>query len=182
MVAGLAYNPIDEELVNLRKRAKDLCFKYNNTLPSLEATKKEIINELIPDNKGSFHIEPSFWCDYGLNIHLGENFYSNHNLVILDVADVIIGNNVLFGPNVAIYTAYHPLDEKTRISGIEYGKKIVIEDNVWVGGNSIILPGVTIKKGAIIGAGAVVTKDVSENTTVVGNKARPLIRKTNNEI
>lgn len=114
------------------------------------------------------HIEPDFFCDYGYNIELGENFYSNHNLVILDVAKVIIGNNVMVGPNCSILTAGHPIHYDIRNTGYEYGQRIVIEDNVWLGGNVVINPGVTIGKNSVIGSGSVVLKDTEPDSVYAG--------------
>jgi maltose O-acetyltransferase len=119
-------------------------------------------------------ITPPFSCDYGRNIRLGSAVYFNFNCVVLDVAPVTIGNHVLFGPAVQIYTAYHPLDAAERRSGIEYGKPVVLGDDVWVGGGAIVCPGVTIGAGAVIGAGSVVTRDVPPYVLAVGNPCRVL--------
>ena len=125
--------------------------------------KKEIIKKLFKKTGENFSIESPFYCDYGYNITIGEDFYANHNLVILDVCEVKFGKNIYIGPNVGIYTAGHPIDVETRNSGLEYGKKITIGDNVWIGGNVCILPGVTIGDNVTIGAGAVVTKNIHAN-------------------
>ena len=113
-----------------------------------------------------------FWCDYGYNIELGENFYSNHNLVILDAAKVSIGNDVFIGPNCSIYTSGHPLNAVERNEGLEYAKPISIGNNVWIGGNVVILPGVKVGNNVVIGAGSVVTKDILDNCVVVGNPCK----------
>jgi len=171
MLAGKMYNPMDNELYEGRKRAKKLCYEYNHLDPDNQEKKNEILTKLI--NKGDVAIfEPNFFCDYGYNITVGESFYANHNCTILDVNTVKIGDNVMFGPGVHIYTATHPLDAKSRNSGREYGLPVVIGDNVWVGGNAVICPNVKIGNNAVIGSGTVVTKDVPDNALVVGNPGR----------
>ena len=172
MMANELYYSADPELVKLRKKAKELCQKYNTTPYENTEERKMIINDLIPSNKGNFCIEPNFYCDYGINISIGNWFYANHNLVILDCCKIDIGDEVLIGPNVSILGATHPLDSKMRNSSMEYGKNIKIGNNVWIGGNVVILPGVTIGDNAVIGAGAVVTKDCEANSVYVGNPAR----------
>jgi len=118
-----------------------LIFEFNHTRPSEKEKRKEILKRLI-NAKGSFHVEAPFYCDYGYNIEVGENFYANFGCTILDVNKVQIGDNVLLGPNVQIYTAAHPTDPKERLSGKEFAKPIVIGNNVWIGGGTIICPGV----------------------------------------
>lgn len=173
MLNGELYMPDnDETLYNERIKCKTLCHKYNNLSPDKIEERKELIKQIIGKMQNKYWIEQPFYCDYGYNIELGENFYSNHNLVILDCAKVKIGNNVAIGPNCGIYTAEHPLDSETRNKGLEYAKPIAIGDNVWIGGGVSILSGVTIGDNAVIGAGSVVTKDVPENTVVVGNPAK----------
>jgi maltose O-acetyltransferase len=122
--------------------------------------------------KGNFFIEPPFHCDYGCNIEIGENFYANYNLVILDCAKVTIGDNVLIGPNVGIYTAGHPLHFELRKEELEFASPITIEDNVWIGGNVVLNPGVTIGRNSVIGSGSVVTKDTLANVVAAGNPCR----------
>lgn len=117
-------------------------------------------------------MKPTFRCDYGYNIHVGENFFANYDCVILDVCQVTIGDNCMLAPRVCIYTATHPLDAPTRISGLEYGREVKIGDNVWIGGSAVIVPGVTIGNNVVIAAGAVVTKDVPDNVVVGGNPAK----------
>jgi maltose O-acetyltransferase len=122
-------------------------------------------------------IRPPFFCDYGYNIHLGDDVFLNFNCVILDVAGVVIGDRTQIGPAVQIYAADHPRDAATRRSGLEFGRPVRIGADVWIGGGAIILPGVTIGDGAVIGAGSVVTRDVGNEQAVAGNPARPLRRK-----
>ena len=121
-----------------------------------------------------FHIANPFHCDYGSNIEIGENFFSNYGLTILDVGKVTIGDNAQIAPNVSIYTAGHPIHPDSRNSGYEYGIPVAIGDNVWIGGNAVILPGVTIGSNSVIGAGSVVTKDIPEWVIAAGNPCRVL--------
>ncbi len=172
MIRGELYNSEDEILVNERLRCKQLCYEFNN-LPFTELEKmSEIIRKLFGKVKGKFYINPVFYCDYGYNIEIGENFYSNHNLVILDCAKVIFGDNVFIGPNCGFYTAGHPLDAATRNSGQEFAKPITVGNNVWIGGNVCVMPNVTIGDNCVIGAGSVVTKSIPSNTVAVGNPCR----------
>lgn len=170
---GLVYNPnYDKELIEERKKAKDLCFKYNNILPSQYKEKKQIIKELFKSTKQEFLIEQNFWCDYGYNITIGENFYMNHNCVILDCAEVKFGDNVFVAPNCGFYTAGHPIEADKRNEGLEYAKSINIGNNVWIGGNVTILPGTSIGENTVIGAGSVVTKNIPSNVIAVGNPCK----------
>ncbi|EOD00454.1 sugar O-acetyltransferase [Caldisalinibacter kiritimatiensis] len=171
MLAGEFYNPADEELFADRERAKKLCKRFNDLEPNQYEKRLELLKELFQTEKECF-IEPNFYCDYGYNIKFGNDFYANHNCVILDVNTVTIGNNVMFGPNVQVYTATHPINPKERNSGKEMGYPIKIGDNVWVGGGAIICPGVTIGDNVVIGAGSVVTKDIPDNVVVAGNPAK----------
>lgn len=171
MLAGQLYNALDEELVREREYAKDLIFQFNNTHPSEKKLKQDILKQLIVA-KGSFHIEAPFYCDYGYNIEVGDNFYANFGCIILDVNKVSIGNNVLFGPYVQVYTATHPVDPAERLTGKEFAKPIIIGDNVWIGGGTIICPGVKIGNNTTIGAGSVVTKDIPDNAVAFGNPCK----------
>ncbi len=175
MLSGDYYNAADEELVREREYAKNLIFEFNNTRLSEKGKKEEIIRQLIIA-KGSFYIEAPFYCDYGYNIEVGENFYANHGCVILDVNKVHIGDNVLLAPNVQIYTATHPIDPTERLTGKEFAKPVTIGNNVWVGGGTIICPGVKIGDNVTIGAGSVVTKDIPDNVVAVGNPCRVIKR------
>ena len=166
----------DETLFNERIKCKTLCHKYNALSPDNLDERKELIKQIIGKTQNEFWIEQPFYCDYGYNIELGENFYSNHNLVILDCAKVKFGDNVLIGPNCGFYTAEHPLDSETRNKGLEYAKPITIGNNVWIGGGVNVLSGVTIGNNVVIGAGSVVTKSIPDNVIAVGNPAK--IRKT----
>lgn len=131
----------------------------------------KVVAELLDAPAGAF-VNPPFYCDYGKRIHVGKNFFANYNCTILDVADVTIGDNCLMAPNVAIYTAGHPVHPDSRNSGYEYGKKVTIGDNVWIGGNTVICPGVTIGSNVVIGSGSVVTKDIPDWSIAVGNPCK----------
>jgi maltose O-acetyltransferase len=136
----------------------------------------EILSELLGATGDNVYIEPTFLCDYGENIFIGNNFYANFDCVILDVCKVSIGDNVKFGPRVCVYAAGHPIDAQTRNSLLEFGKSIKLGDNVWIGGSAVILPGVTIGDNTVIGAGAVVTKDIPASVVAAGNPCK-VIRK-----
>ena len=173
MVAGELYDAGgDEELIKDRAVAKDMCFAFNNLTPSEIIKRRGIIKNLFGKTGINFHIESNFWCDYGYNISIGENFYMNHNGVILDCAKVEFGDNVFIGPNCSFYTAGHPVEIDLRNEGLEYAKPIKVGNNVWFGGNVVVLPGVTIGSNVTIGAGSVVTKDIAANTIAYGNPCR----------
>ena len=170
---GQIYNPnYDEELRTDMVNAQDLCFDYNNIQPSNLEGRKNQIKKIIGSIGENFLIEQPFMCDYGYNIEIGNNFYSNHNLIILDAAKVIIGDNVFIAPNCNIYTAHHPINVIERNKGLEYASPVKIGNNVWIGGNVIILPGVTIGDNCTIGAGSVVTKDIPANSVAYGNPCK----------
>lgn len=170
MISGDNYNSNDLTLLNARAYAKLMCQKYNNSSPLDMRPRKEILRELLGTYNDST-IEPPFYCDYGPNIHLGEFVYMNHNCVILDCAKVTIGSMTFLAPGVQIYTAGHPVDPILRRT-VEFAKPIKIGRDCWIGGNAIILPGVTIGDGVTIGAGSVVTKDIESYCVVVGNPAK----------
>lgn len=172
MLAGEIYNANCNELIEERTKVKDLCCEYNNLKPSQEQERRFMIKKILGATKERFLIEQPFICDYGYNIEIGENFYSNHNLTILDGNKVIFGDNVFIAPNCSFYTAGHPLDYQTRNSGLEYAKPIKVGNNVWFGGNVVVLPGITIGDNCVIGAGSVVTKDIPSNMVAIGNPAK----------
>lgn len=170
---GILYNAnYDEEILHDRAVCKELCDEYNRTKYSDTEKREEIIKKLVKSTKGNFLVEQPFWCDYGYNIELGKNFCSNHNLVILDGASVTFGDNVFIGPNCGFYTAGHPVDVEQRNEGLEYAHPISIGNNVWLGGNVVVLPGVSIGDNTIIGAGSVVTKDIPSNVIAVGSPCK----------
>ncbi len=162
----------DKALEQERIKVKDLCFKYNNLEPSKQEKRKSLIKEILGETKEDLLIESNFYCDYGYNISVGENFYMNHNGVILDGAKVEFGDNVFIGPNCGFYTAGHPIDYIQRNKGLEYAKPIKVGNNVWFGGNVVVLPGVTIGDNVVIGAGSVVTKDIPPNVIAHGSPCR----------
>ena len=173
MLTGQIYNAnYDKELFKKRILAKDLCQKFNNCEITKIEEKKKILEKLFQKEINIMGIEPNFYCDYGFNIYLGKNFYSNHNLVILDANKVEFGDNVFIGPNCGFYTSGHPLDYETRNKGLEYAKPIKVGNNVWIGGNVCVMPGVTIGENVVIGAGSVVNKDIPSNCVAVGNPCK----------
>lgn len=172
MVSGKIYDPLDEILTKDRSRAKLLCHKYNTLAPDLDEQKINLIKELFGKTGKVFTIEPNFFCDYGYNIEIGENFYSNHNLVVLDPAPVKFGDNVFIGPNCGFYTPEHPINAQERIKGDEFALAINVGNNVWIGGGVTVLGGVNIGDNVVIGAGSVVVKDIPSNTVAVGNPCR----------
>lgn len=169
MLAGEAYDCRDEELTRERLHARRLTRMYNSTFENEQANRHSLLKQLLGSLVGEPVVEPPFRCDYGYNIHLGSRFYANFDCVILDVAEVRIGNGCLLGPGVHIYTAAHPPDALKRARGEEYGRPVRIGDNVWIGGRAVILPGVTIGDNAVVAAGTVVTADVPGNALVAGN-------------
>ncbi|MCD7034217.1 maltose O-acetyltransferase [Metabacillus sp. GX 13764] len=172
MLDGELYLAADPELVKERVRARKLTRLYNQSVETDEDTRIDILKKLFGKTGETIYIEPVFRCDYGYNIHVGENFYANFDCTILDVCQVTIGDNCMLAPGVHIYTATHPLDPIERNSGAEFAKPVVIGDNVWIGGRAVINPGVTIGNNAVIASGAVVTKDVPDYAVVGGNPAR----------
>ena len=166
----------DPELLSERRRCKRLCSEYNNLSPLDSARMDALMRRILGRTGESFLIEQPFLCDYGYNIEIGENFYANVNCVILDEASVRFGDNVFIGPNCAFYTAGHPLDAEQRRLGLEFARPITVENDVWFGGNVVVLPGVTIGDGCVIGAGSVVTKDIPAGCLAFGNPCK-VVRK-----
>lgn len=174
MVEGEIYDASRQDFLDLLVETREKIHDFNSLRPSETAAREEILRSLFGTCGRNIHINQPFRCDYGCNIHVGENFFANFNLTILDEAPVRIGNGVLIGPNVSIYTACHPIDPDHRATLVEWAEPVTIGDNVWIGGSATILPGVTIGDGAVIGAGSVVTRDVAPRTVVAGNPARPI--------
>ena len=172
MLAGDLYNAADAALTEERKHARTLTKQINETSPGNLSLRGFLLTELLGKVGKNLIIEPPFFCDYGYNIFTGDNVFFNFNCVILDVMPVTIGGGTLFGPNVQIYTATHPLDWQERAAGLESGKPIVIGENVWIGGSVVICPGVTIGSRSVIGAGSVVTKDIPDDVFAAGNPCR----------
>lgn len=174
MLSGKLYRDGDPELLALRSRARMLTERFNATGEADKAQREPILRELLGSVGERIYIEPTFHCDYGCNISIGDGFYANYDCIILDVAPVTIGRNVFFAPRVGVYTAAHPIDAEVRNEGLEFGKPIVIGDDVWVGGNVVINPGVTIGSDVVIGSGSVVTRDIPDHVVVAGNPCRVL--------
>lgn len=172
MLANLPYKAWLDGLSEERMENKKKIYKYNNLEPDKQEEKDKLIKEILGKTGECINVEAPFHCDYGYNIEVGENFFANYNLVILDVGKVKIGDNAQIAPNVAIYTAGHPIHPDSRNSGYEYGIDITIGDNVWIGGNSCIMPGVTIGNNVVIGGGSVVNKDLPDNVIAVGNPCK----------
>ena len=173
MIAGELYNPHDPELVAGRNRARDLCQSLNATREHDQEIRRAILAMLFAKCGANVWLQPPFYCDYGTNISLGESVYFNFNCVVLDVCPVIIGDFTLFGPAVQIYAATHPMNAEQRRK-VELGKPVEIGSDVWVGGGSIICPGVKIGSKTVIVAGSVVMKDITAGVVAVGNPCRVL--------
>lgn len=172
MLAGKLYMPRDEELAADCKRSRQLTRLFNSSTEEQREYRVQLLKELFKKTGENISIEPPFRCDYGGNITVGENFYANFDCIILDVNEVVIGDNVLFAPRVCVYTAGHPIDAEIRNSGVEFGFKVVIGNNVWIGGSTVINPGVTIGNNVVIGSGSVVTKDIPDGVVAAGNPCR----------
>ncbi|WP_164670787.1 sugar O-acetyltransferase [Virgibacillus doumboii] len=172
MLNGQLYNPEDAKLVEERQNARRLTRLFNTSHETEGARRTELLKELFESTGENIDIEPNFRCDYGSNIHVGENFFVNFDCVILDVCKVRIGANCMMAPGVHIYTATHSVNPSERMAGTEFGKPVTIGDNVWIGGRAVINPGVTIGNNAVIASGAVITKDVPDNVVVGGNPAK----------
>jgi len=176
MLAGNLYAANDPQLVRERLHARSLTRQFNATVETDDSLRLKLLRELFGSTGKTITVETPFRCDYGYNIHVGENFYANFDCVILDVCSVTMGDNCFLAPGVHIYAATHPINAAERSAGPEYGKPVVIGHNVWLGGRAIINPGVTIGDNVVVASGSVVTKSVPSNVIVGGNPAR-VIRK-----
>lgn len=174
MLSGGLYIANDPELKREFKMSKEFVRKYNITTEEEPELRSELIKGIFKSVGKNCYIEPPFHCDYGCRISVGDNFYANYDAIIIDVNEVIIGDNVMFGPRVSIYTAGHPIDADIRNELLEYGKKVEIGSNVWVGGNTVFNPGVKVGNNVVIGSGSVITKDIPSNVVAVGNPCRVL--------
>jgi maltose O-acetyltransferase len=172
MLDGELYDALDRQLTDERTRTRLLIKQLNETAEDQPEVRSEILKQLIPNAAQGLWLQPPFYCDYGYNMIIGEKVFFNFNCVVLDVTFVKIGSRTLFGPNVQIYTATHPIDYRERASGLEYAKPITIGEDVWVGGSAIICPGVTIGDRVVIGAGSVITKDIPADVFAAGNPCK----------
>ena len=179
MIAGLLYCADDAELVEARKTARLVFEEYNKTSITNIERRTKLIKQLFGKTGKNIYIEPSFKCDYGFNIEVGENFYANFDCVFLDVCKISIGDNCFVAAQVAICTATHPIAAKERSSGVEYGKPVAIGNDCWIGAHATINPGVTLGNGVVVGSGSVVTKNFGDNVVIAGNPAR-VIREIDN--
>jgi maltose O-acetyltransferase len=162
---------ISEQVLQLRAKASMLTKQLNSLTVADQKEKQRIIRELFGSVGCNASVDDNFHCDFGQNIHVGDNFHADYNCTMLDLAEIYIGHNCIIGPDVGIYTAGHRLEPEGRVLDV-YGLSITIGNDVWIGGHSTILPGVTIGDGAVIAAGSVVTKDVAPRTLVGGNPAK----------
>jgi maltose O-acetyltransferase len=174
MLAGEPYDPTDPELTADRRRARELVATYNGTLPGATDRRETLLRELFGTVGRSPTVEPPLRVDYGDNVHVGDDFFANYGLTVLDVVRVEFGDGCLLGPNVDVYTATHPIEADERASGLESGEPVTVGDDVWVGGRAVLNPGMTIGDRAVVAAGAVVTRDVPAGTVVGGNPAEIL--------
>ena len=172
MLAGELYDPLDQQLSDERLKARLLIKALNDTREDEAEERSRILKALIPDAGSGLWLQLPFYCDYGSNLKIGEKVFFNFNCVVLDVAQVTIGNRTLFGANVQVYTATHPMHYKERAAGLEYAKAITIGEDVWVGGSAVICPGITIGDRSVIGAGSVVTKNILADVFAAGNPCR----------
>ena len=175
MIAGELYRAGDPELVAGRRRVQEVMRRYNATVYG-DDSRPALLEEFLGSFGKGCAIRAPIYVDYGFNIHLGDDVFLNYGCVLLDVCPIYIGDQTQIGPQVQILTADHPRDPETRATGKEFGRPITIGRNVWIGGGAILLPGLRVGDDAVIGAGAVVTRDVAPGQTVVGNPARPLVR------
>ncbi|OZN50283.1 sugar O-acetyltransferase [Gallibacterium anatis] len=180
MLAELPHFPNDADLSKIRQQVKQMLFQLNYQLAPADSQRKLLLERLLGKCGDNLHINSPFFCDYGFNIEVGDNFFANNQCTILDSGKVSIGDNVMFAPNVSLYTVGHPLHYQQRNQGYEQAKAIIIKDNVWIGGSCVILGGVTIGENSVIGAGSVVTKSIPANSLAFGNPCR-VIREINDQ-
>ncbi len=174
MLSGREYYALHPALTSLLTLTRDKIRDFNDIRPTDIASLEKALRDILGSCGKNPTVNQPFRCDYGANIHIGDNFFANFNLTILDEGKVTIGDNVFIGPNVSIYTACHPLDPKRRNEGYEWSEPVTIGNNVWIGGNTVLLPGVSIGDDTTIGAGSVVTRPIPPNVIAVGNPCRVL--------
>lgn len=179
--AGYLYDAnYEPELITMRTKCADLCYEFNMCRPSDTDKQQALLKDILGEIKGNITITAPFYCDYGSNISVGDNFYTNHNVTILDGAKVTFGDNVFIAPDCVFSTAGHPLDVQQRNQGLEIALPITVGDNVWIGTQVSVLPGVTIGSNTVIGAGSVVNRDIPDGVVAAGNPCR-VIRKITEE-
>lgn len=164
----------DSALIEERLACKSLCQEYNQTPVRNSEKRLELIKRILGKTRESVLIEPYFWCDYGSRIEVGENFYANHGLIVLDAGKVTFGDNVFIGPSCGFHTSGHPIDFERRNLGLEYAYPISVGNNVWFGAGVQVLPGVTIGNNSVIGSGSIVVKDIPDDCLAVGNPCKVL--------
>ena len=175
MVKGLIYDPADKEILEIQFPFLDKLWEFNQLKPSDIDKKKQYMYEVFAECGEDCYIELPFHANWGgSHVHFGDRVYANSNLTLVDDGHIYVGNNVMFGPNVTIATANHPIEPTLRLKGLQYNRDVHIGDNVWIGAGVIIVPGVHVGKNSVIGAGSVVTKDIPENVVAVGNPCRVL--------
>lgn len=162
----------DTTLLKERRKAKDLCYDFNQLRPSDEKKQKNILKQLLGKFSDNFCVLSPFWCDYGYNIEIGDNFFANHNTIILDAGKVTFGDNVFIAPNCGFYTSGHPIDSERRNQGLEYAYPITVGNNVWIGAGVHVMPGVTIGNNVVIGGGSIVINHIPDNSVAVGNPCK----------
>lgn len=180
MLSGELYMAEGEELGKIRDNMLDKLYQYNHAHYNNHKLRDELIKEILGGYKDKLKITPPVYFDYGKHTFVGKNFYANFDCIFLDVNTITIGDNVMFGPRVGLYTAGHPIDKDIRNTGLEYGLPITIGNNVWIGGNVVVMPGVHIGDNTIIGSGSVVTKDIPSDVIAAGNPCK-VIRKITTE-
>lgn len=168
IITGAMYNDLTKELIEAREKAVLLTNEYNNSFGNKSEERENILKQLLKSIGNGVHFEPTFRCEFGYNISIGNNFYANFDCVMLDGGGIEIGDNVLFGPRVGIYTSNHATDAQERANGACYAKKVTIGNNVWIGAGVHINQGVTIGDNTIIGSGSVVTKSIPSNVIAAG--------------
>ena len=164
--------PFDEELLQAHNHAKHITRLLNATLETQREERRQLVKELFAQAGDGSYIEPPFHCDYGCNTQVGKHFYCNYDCVFLDCGPITIGDNVMLGPKVALYAVNHPIDPVVRGTNYDFPEPITIGSNVWIGGSTVVCPGVSIGDNTVIGAGSVVTKDIPANVVAAGNPCR----------
>lgn len=179
-LSGLLYDINFPGREDQHLQAADLCYEFNMTRPSQVEKREEIIRRLFGKTGKGVYVEPNIFCGFGFNIEVGDYFYANNNCNFVDPGKIIFGDHVFVGPNCGFYTAHHPIDTEQRNKGLEYAAPIIVGDNVWFGGNTVVVPGVTIGSNVVIGAGSVVSKDIPDGVVAAGNPCR-VLRKITDE-